>query len=124
MTAAGRKYLSEVKKRVLSRGDERTKYLNAMENRTIEYTQSHPDATVEELCRELGDFRSIGQQQIDDCPSERIHFLARGGKIALKGLLILFITTILTLALTVAYIAIDNNNIQNGYEEEHIYEFE
>lgn len=120
MTAAGRKYLREVKKRVLSHGDERRKYLNAMENRTIEYVRENPDATVEELSENLGDLAAIGQQQIEECPQKKLLFLARGGRIALNGLWITIAAVVLALALAITIIVIDNNKDANGYTRDEI----
>lgn len=120
MTAAGRKYLREVKKQVLSQGDERTRYLNAMENRTIEYVQQNPTATVDELCQKIGDFDSIGQQQLEECPQKKLIFFARSGNTAWKWLRILGVTTLLVAALAAVCIAVDNNKYQNGYEEDTI----
>lgn len=116
MTAAGRKYLKEVRKRVLSQGDERTRFLNTMENRTMEYVQCNPDATVKELCEKLGDLDAIEQQQVEDCPRKKLFVLAQGGRIALKGLVFLLLIGFLAIALTIVCLVIDNNNARNGYE--------
>lgn len=120
MTAAGRKYLREVKKQVLSQGDERTRYLNAMENRTIEYVQQNPTATVDELCQKIGDFDSIGQQQLEECPQKKLIFLARSGNTAWKWLRILGVTTLLVAALAAVGVICSHNSAVDGYEKDEI----
>lgn len=120
MTAAGKKYFRQIKKQVLARGDQRTRFLNAMENRVLEYTQDTPDATVEELCEKLGEPEVIGQQQIDELSNKEIHHRMRGGKIALRGLVITILVAALAVALTVTWLVVENNKVENGYTRDKI----
>lgn len=120
MTAAGKKYFQQVKGQVLARGDQRTRFLNTMENRIIEYTQDTPEATVEELSEKLGEPEAIGRQQIEELSSKEVHRRMRGGKIALKGLAVTILAAILAVALAIAWLAIENNKVVNGYTDDKI----
>lgn len=120
MTAAGKKYFQQVKGQVLTRGDQRTRFLNTMENRIIEYTQDMPDATVEELCEKLGEPTAIGEQQIAELSNKEIHRRMRGGDFALKGMRIGFLVMALVLALTVTWLVVENNKVENGYTGDEI----
>lgn len=124
MTAAGKKYFQQVKGQVLARGDQRTRFLNTMENRVIEYTQDMPDATVEELCEKLGQPEVIGRQQIEELSNKEIHRRMRGGDIAIKGLLIGLAAMVLAFALTVTWLVTENNKVENGYTRDEIEQHE
>lgn len=115
MTTAGKRYFQQVKGQVLARGDQRTRFLNTMENRIIEYTQDMPDATVEELCEKLGEPEVIGQQQIEELSNKEVHRRMRGGKIALMGLAVTILAAVLTVVLTVTWLATENNKVEDGY---------
>lgn len=120
MTRTGRKYFSEVKKQVLVRGNQRKMFLLAIESRIVEFAQSHPEATVEDFCREIGKPEEVGASQLMELSYEEIHQRMRGGARALKGLAALAITVLLVLGLTVAYLVIDNEKDQNGFMQDYI----
>lgn len=120
MTAAGKKYFQQVKGQVLARGDQRTRFLNTMENRIIEYTQDTPEATVEELCEKLGEPEAIGRQQIEELSSKEVHRRMRGGEIALRGLAVTIMAAVLAVVLAIAWLAIENHKVENGYTDEKI----
>lgn len=120
MTVAGKKYFQQVKGQVLARGDQRTRFLNTMENRIIEYTQDTPEATVEELCEKLGEPEAIGRQQIEELSSKEVRRRMRGGEIALKGLAVTILAAVLAVALAIAWLAIENHKVENGYTDEKI----
>lgn len=124
MTAAGKKYFQQVKGQVLARGDQRTRFLNTMENRIIEYTQDTPEATVEELSEKLGEPEAIGRQQIEELSSKEVHRRMRGGEIALKGLAVTILAAVLAVALAIACFVTENNKVEDGYTRDKIEQFE
>lgn len=124
MTAAGKRYFQQVKGQVLARGDQRTRFLNTMENRIIEYTQDTPEATVEELSEKLGEPEVIGRQQIEELSSKEVHRRMRGGEIALKGLAVTILAAVLAVALAIACLVTENNKVEDGYTRDKVEQFE
>lgn len=117
---AGKKYLRALKKQSVLTGADRKLYLSEMNSLVLRYSTDNPQATIEDYCKQFGDSKEAGVSQLMELSYEDIHRRMRGGALAIRGLIILVVFTLLMLASTIVHLVCHESNIESGHIEEKI----